>query len=104
MVLYPGILEIIPYFPSGWQLYFHVPDFGRGFPGRAGSGFVLLFILFYRMISPRYERRNTMNETNKWVSVWGNAVSVAENRPERYAKDITIRYPIHTPFPVRRYG
>ena len=34
----------------------------------------------------------------KWVSVWGNAVSVAENRPERYAKDITIRYPIHIPF------
>jgi len=38
-----------------------------------------------------------MNHTN-WVSVWGNAVSVAENRPERYAKDITIRYPIHIPF------
>ena len=37
------------------------------------------------------------NKTN-WVSVWGNAVSVAENRPERYAKDITIRYPIHIPF------
>ena len=34
----------------------------------------------------------------KWVSVWGNAVSIAENRPERYAKDITIRYPIHVPF------
>ena len=34
----------------------------------------------------------------KWVSVWGNAVSVAENRPERYAKDITIRYPVHIPF------
>ena len=34
----------------------------------------------------------------RWVSVWGNAVSVAENRPERYAKDITIRYPIHIPF------
>ena len=34
----------------------------------------------------------------KWVSVWGNAVSVAENRPERYAKDITVRYPIHIPF------
>ncbi|MBQ9082666.1 MAG: lipase [Clostridia bacterium] len=30
--------------------------------------------------------------------MWGNAVSVAENRPERYAKDITIRYPIHIPF------
>ena len=32
----------------------------------------------------------------KWVSVWGNAVSIAENRPERYAKDITLRYPIVT--------
>ena len=37
-------------------------------------------------------------EEKKWVSVWGNAVSVAENRPERYAKDITIRYPVHIPF------
>jgi len=35
---------------------------------------------------------------SKWVSVWGNAVSVAENRPERYAKNITIRYPIRIPF------
>ena len=33
-----------------------------------------------------------MNHDQHWVSVWGNAVSVAENRPERYAKDITIRY------------
>ena len=39
-----------------------------------------------------------MADTQKWVSVWGNAVSVAENRPERYAKDITIRYPIQIPF------
>ena len=39
-----------------------------------------------------------MEHSSKWVSVWGNAVSVAENRPERYAKDITIRYPIHIPF------
>jgi len=39
-----------------------------------------------------------MEQNRKWVSVWGNAVSVAENRPERYAKDITIRYPIHIPF------
>jgi len=37
-------------------------------------------------------------EQMKWVSVWGNAVSVAENRPERYAKNITIRYPVHIPF------
>ena len=33
-----------------------------------------------------------------WASIWGNAVSVAENRPERYAKDITIRYGINMPF------
>lgn len=39
-----------------------------------------------------------MSDTKRWVSVWGNAVSVAENRPERYAKDITIRYPIRIPF------
>ena len=39
-----------------------------------------------------------MSEAKKWVSVWGNAVSVAENRPERYAKDITIRYPVNIPF------
>ena len=39
-----------------------------------------------------------MEQMQRWVSVWGNAVSVAENRPERYAKDITIRYPIHVPF------
>ena len=32
-----------------------------------------------------------MQFKRKWVSVWGNAVSVAENRPERYARDITIR-------------
>ena len=31
-----------------------------------------------------------MNHKKKWVSFWGDAVSVAENRPERYAKDITL--------------
>ena len=39
-----------------------------------------------------------MSGEKRWVSVWGNAVSVAENRPERYAKDITIRYPVNVPF------
>ena len=39
-----------------------------------------------------------MSQAQRWVGVWGNAVSIAENRPERYAKDITIRYPIHIPF------
>ena len=39
-----------------------------------------------------------MCNEKKWVSAWGNAVSIAENRPERYAKDITIRYPVMIPF------
>ena len=39
-----------------------------------------------------------MDNHHRWVIVWGNADSVAENRPERYAKNITIRYPIHIPF------
>lgn len=30
----------------------------------------------------------------KWVAVWGNATSIAERRPETYAKNITLRYPI----------
>ena len=42
-----------------------------------------------------------MEQNTKWVSVWGNAVSVAENRPERYAKDITLRYPVITSFTCR---
>ena len=36
--------------------------------------------------------------TSHWASIWGNAVSIAENRPERYARNITIRYPVRVPF------
>lgn len=35
---------------------------------------------------------------NQWVSMWGNAVSSAEAKPESYAKNITLRYPIYVPF------
>lgn len=34
----------------------------------------------------------------KWVAIWGNAMSITENKPESYAKNITLRYPIHCPF------
>lgn len=34
---------------------------------------------------------------SKWLSVWGNAMSIVENKPEGYAKDITLRYPILMP-------
>ena len=39
-----------------------------------------------------------MHDNRHWTAIWGNAVSIAENRPERYAKNITIRYPIRVPF------
>lgn len=39
-----------------------------------------------------------MSNTTHWASIWGNAMSIAENRPERYARHITLRYPIRVPF------
>lgn len=30
----------------------------------------------------------------KWVTVWGNATSIAEHKVETYAKDVTLRYPL----------
>lgn len=33
-------------------------------------------------------------ENKKWVTVWGNAISIAERRPENYAKNLTLRYPV----------
>lgn len=38
-----------------------------------------------------------MNNT-KWISMWGNAMSIAEHHPESYAKDLTLRYPVYAPF------
>lgn len=35
---------------------------------------------------------------SKWVSFWGNAMSISENRPESYSKNITLRYPLFCPF------
>lgn len=35
---------------------------------------------------------------SKWVTAWGNAASIVEHRPETYAKNITLRYPITCAF------
>lgn len=35
---------------------------------------------------------------SKWVTFWGNATSIADRRPETYAKNLTLRYPINCPF------
>lgn len=34
----------------------------------------------------------------KWVSMWGNAMSVTDHKPQTYAKDLTLRYPVYCPF------
>lgn len=34
----------------------------------------------------------------KFVSMWGNAISIADRKPENYAKNLTLRYPIHPVF------
>lgn len=44
---------------------------------------------------------DVMNNTN-WVSMWGNAMSIAEHHPESYAKDLTLRYPVYAPFSGER--
>ena len=31
---------------------------------------------------------------NHWVSVWANAMSIVDAKPESYSKNITLRYPI----------
>lgn len=36
-----------------------------------------------------------MSESGKkWIGAWGNAISVSERRPENYAKNLTLRYPV----------
>lgn len=39
-----------------------------------------------------------MNNFSKWVAIYGNAMSVSDRRPENYSKDLTLRYPIRSPF------
>ena len=51
----------------------------------------LLAILSINTISPN-------NKYTKWVAMWGNAMSIVENMPETYSKNITLRYPIYCPF------
>lgn len=46
---------------------------------------------------------NSVDKSNNlidkhWASIWGNAVSIGENRPESYGKNITFRYPIYSQF------
>ena len=42
--------------------------------------------------------RNPLNLKMKWVTMWGNAQSTIAPSPTKYAKDLTLRYPIFVPF------
>lgn len=39
-----------------------------------------------------------MDSSMHWAAVWGNAISIGENRPESYNRNITFRYPIYSQF------
>lgn len=39
-----------------------------------------------------------MCSNNHVVSIWGNAISIAEHRPETYSKNLTLTYPVTVPF------
>ncbi len=39
-----------------------------------------------------------MKDFNKWVAIYGNAMSKADHKPETYSRDITLRYPVLSPF------
>ena len=34
----------------------------------------------------------------KWVAAWGNATSITDRKPENYAKNLSLRYPLYIPF------
>ncbi len=34
------------------------------------------------------------DKNSKWTGAWGNAISIATRRPENYAKNLTLRYPV----------
>ena len=54
--------------------------------------FLIIFLLSL------YSICTSKNNYSKWVAMWGNAMSIVDNMPETYSKNITLRYPIFCPF------
>ena len=54
--------------------------------------FLIIFLLSFFVIN------SSKNNHSKWVAMWGNAMSIVDNMPETYSKNITLRYPIFCPF------
>jgi len=38
------------------------------------------------------------SQYTKWVSMWGNAMSVTDHKPQTYARNLSLRYPVYCPF------
>ena len=55
---------------------------------------ILLFLISFFSINSSSKKNNF----SKWVAMWGNAMSIVDNMPETYSKNITLRYPIFCPF------
>ena len=55
---------------------------------------ILLFLISFFLINTS----SAKNNFSKWVAMWGNAMSIVDNMPETYSKNITLRYPIFCPF------
>ena len=55
---------------------------------------ILLFIISLFSVNIAFQN----NKYTKWVAMWGNAMSIVDNMPETYSKNITLRYPIYCPF------
>ena len=55
---------------------------------------ILLFLISFFSINTSSPKNNF----TKWVAMWGNAMSIVDNMPETYSKNITLRYPIFCPF------
>jgi lysophospholipase L1-like esterase len=54
--------------------------------------FLIISLLSFFVIN------SSKNNYSKWVAMWGNAMSIVDNMPETYSKNITLRYPIFCPF------
>ena len=50
------------------------------------------------LLAPNEKINNSLNLKMKWVTMWGNAQSTVMPSPAKYAKDLTLRYPIFSPF------
>ena len=58
---------------------------------------------FFSIFAENYQKRMKQQEQfTKWVSCWGNATSITDRREAVYAKNITLRYPIHMVFSGNR--